>query len=82
MWVSAEGLDFSSNARTVRVKATGHRSVVNGPAIDSKEQLGGYWIIEVDDIDDAVMWARAGPDDDGSRSRAWEDGPYSGQSPL
>ena len=77
VWVSAEGLDFSSNARTVRVK-DGQRSVVNGPATDSKEQLGGYWIVEVDDIDDAVMWAERVPMTNGSvevRALVPEDGP-------
>ena len=55
-WVSGEGYDFSRNARTVRVR-NGERSVEDGPAIDSKPQVGGHWIIEADSMADAVTWA-------------------------
>jgi hypothetical protein len=60
VWVSGEGLDFSSNARTVRVR-DGQRSVENGPANSVTEQLGGFWIIETQSIDEAVRWAEQVP---------------------
>ena len=60
VWVSGEGLDFSSNARTVRVR-DGQRSTENGPANSVREQLGGFWIIETESIDDAVRWAEQVP---------------------
>ena len=65
VWVSGEGLDFSSNARTVRV-SEGNRSVADGPATSATEQLAGFWIIEAGTIDDAVEWAQKVPMTNGS----------------
>jgi hypothetical protein len=65
VWVSGEGLDFSSNAKTVRVNG-GSRTVEEGPAISSTKQLAGYWIIETETIDQAVDWARKVPMTNGS----------------
>jgi hypothetical protein len=59
-WVGGEGLDFSSAAKTVRAN-NGERTVTDGPATNAKEQFAGYWIIEVDDIDEAVKWAKEVP---------------------
>ncbi len=64
-WVSGEGLDFSSNAKTVRV-ANGERTVTDGPYGDAREQLGGLWIIEAETMDAAVRWAQQVPMTDGS----------------
>lgn len=77
-WVSGEGLDYSSSAKTVRVKKDGQRTVADGPATNAKEQFAGYWIIEVDDIDEAVKWAKELPMTEGSvevRALVPEDGP-------
>ena len=35
----------------------GKPSVLNGPYAEIKEQLGGYYVIEVADIDSAIAWA-------------------------
>ncbi len=35
--------------------------VLDGPFIDSKEQLGGYFVIEVPDLDAAITWAARCP---------------------
>lgn len=64
-WVSGEGLDYSSTARTVRV-ADGSRTVTDGPYGSAREQLGGFWIIEARDIDEAVGWAQRVPMTTGS----------------
>jgi hypothetical protein len=45
-----------SAATTVRV-ANGKTQVLNGPYADSKEQLGGYYLIEAPDLDAAISWA-------------------------
>ncbi len=77
VWVSGEGLDFSSNAKTVRV-SDGDRSVADGPATSATEQLGGFWIIEAGTIDEAVGWAQKVPMTNGSievRGLVPEDGP-------
>jgi hypothetical protein len=41
--------------------ATGQRQVQDGPFADSKEQLGGYFVIEVPDLDAALAWAARAP---------------------
>jgi hypothetical protein len=60
VWVSGEGLDFSSNAKTVRVRDA-QRIVEDGPYAPAKEQLAGFWIIDTATIDDAVEWAKKVP---------------------
>ena len=49
-----------SAATTVRV-ANGKSQVLNGPYADSKEQLGGYYMIDVPDLDAALAWAARCP---------------------
>src|SRR6266446_7429023 len=53
-------LQPSSAATTVRV-ANGKPQVLDGPYADTKEQFGGYFIIEVDDLDSALAWAARCP---------------------
>jgi hypothetical protein len=53
-------LQPSSVATTVRI-ADGKSQVLDGPYADSKEQLGGYYIIEVADLDAALSWAARCP---------------------
>jgi hypothetical protein len=53
-------LQSSSAATTVRV-ANGKTQVLNGPFADSKEQLGGYYLIDVPDLDAALAWAARCP---------------------
>ena len=47
-------------ATTVRVR-NGQRELHDGPYADSKEELGGYFIIEVDTLDEALLWAARNP---------------------
>jgi hypothetical protein len=53
-------LQPASTATTVRVE-NGKSQVLDGPYADSKEQLGGYFIIEVPDLDAAISWAARCP---------------------
>ena len=57
---SSNGLRPTSSATTVRV-AKGKTQVLYGPYAESKEQLGGFHIIEVDDLDAAIEWASRSP---------------------
>jgi hypothetical protein len=50
----------SSAATTVRV-ANGKPQVVDGPYVESKEQIGGYYLIDVADLDAAIAWASRCP---------------------
>jgi hypothetical protein len=56
----SKGLHPTSAATTVRV-ANGRAQVLDGPYADSKEQLGGFHIIEVPDLDAAIAWAARSP---------------------
>ncbi|WP_295660185.1 YciI family protein [uncultured Nocardioides sp.] len=58
-WVFAGGLHPIEAATTV--DAQGDRAVVtDGPYVESKEFLGGFWIIEAADLDAALDWAAQG----------------------
>jgi hypothetical protein len=56
----ANRLQASTTATTVRV-AEGKSRVLDGPYADSKEQLGGYYLIEASDLDAAISWAARCP---------------------
>jgi hypothetical protein len=54
------GLQPTSSATTVRV-VNGKTQVLDGPYADSKEQLAGYHIVDVPDLDAAIAWAARCP---------------------
>jgi hypothetical protein len=58
--VGSNRLQQSSAATTVRT-ANGKTSVLNGPYAEVKEQLGGYYMIDVPDLDAALTWAARCP---------------------
>jgi hypothetical protein len=58
-WVFANGLQPASSATVVR-STDGQLSMTDGPYAESKEVLGGFWIIDVPDLDVALEWARKG----------------------
>jgi len=57
---SAEVLQ-QSNATTTITLASGELVVQDGPFADTKEQLGGTFVIDVSDLDAAIDWARQAP---------------------
>ena len=57
---SSTGLEPTSAATTVRV-VNDKAQVLDGPYADSKEQLGGFHIIDVADLDAAISWAARSP---------------------
>lgn len=57
---SSNGLKPTSAATTVRI-ANGKTQVLDGPYADSKEQLGGFHLIDVADLDAAIAWAARSP---------------------
>src|ERR1700757_5148450 len=54
------GLQPTATATTVRTSNDKHQ-ILDGPYADSKEQLGGFHIIEVPDLDAAISWAARSP---------------------
>ena len=53
-------LQPTSAATTVRV-TNGKSQVLDGPYVESKEQIGGYYLIDVPDLDAAISWAARCP---------------------
>jgi hypothetical protein len=58
--IAATGLQPSRTATTVHIQ-DGQRHVQDGPFADTKEQLGGVYIIDVPDLDTALEWAARNP---------------------
>ena len=58
--VGSNRLQPIASATTVRV-ADGRSQVLDGPYADTKEQLGGYYLVEVPDLDAALAWAARCP---------------------
>ncbi|GAA2035601.1 YciI family protein [Agromyces tropicus] len=58
--VSAEVLQPSTNTTTLRLE-DGALQVQDGPFADTKDQLGGTLVLDVDDLDAAIDWARQAP---------------------
>jgi hypothetical protein len=55
-----KGLEPPSTGTTVRLR-DGERIVQDGPYADTKEQLGGFFVIDVPDLDAALDWAARCP---------------------
>ncbi len=58
-WVFAGGLHPADTATVVNAK-DGDVLLTDGPFAEAKEQLGGFWIIQVPDLDAALKWAAEG----------------------
>ena len=58
--VAAEGLNPAGKSARVEVKK-GKRAVVDGPFTESKELVGGFYVVEVPSIDVAIKWALRAP---------------------
>jgi hypothetical protein len=56
VFVDGAGLELPQTATTLRV-VDGKRQVQDGPFAETKEQLGGFYIINVPDLDTALSWA-------------------------
>lgn len=54
--VGGEALEPPTTATTVR-RTSGETLVIDGPFAETKEQLGGYAVIDVPDLDAALVWA-------------------------
>jgi hypothetical protein len=59
--VTAGGLESRATATVVRFDEGGGTTVTDGPFIETKEQLMGFWIIEAGNLDEALAWAQKTP---------------------
>jgi len=55
-FLGGDGLQPTSTATTVRVR-DGERLTTDGPFAETKEQLGGFYLLECKDLDEAIEWA-------------------------
>jgi hypothetical protein len=56
-WVFAGGLYPSSTATVVRAEG-GDILITDGPFVEGKEHIGGFWVIKAPDLDSALDWGR------------------------
>jgi hypothetical protein len=61
VFVGGEGLQPSATATTVRVRDD-ERMLTDGPYAETKEQLGGYYLLDCKDLDEALNWAAQIPE--------------------
>jgi hypothetical protein len=59
--IACEPLENSSAATTIHLREDGERIVTDGPFVASKEQLGGFCLLECADRDEALEWAKKVP---------------------
>lgn len=67
--VGSNVLDSLESATSVQVAPAGERIVTDGPFAETREYLGGYYILDLPDLDAAIDWAARCP---GARSRRVE----------
>jgi hypothetical protein len=91
-FVGSNRLQPISSATTVKV-TNGKQQVLDGPYADSKEQLGGYYLIEAPDLDAAIAWAARCPGSghgtievrpvwEMAASQEWSERPQTAQAPA
>jgi len=52
------GLRPPGSAVSLRVKTPGEVLITDGPYIETKEQIGGFWVLDVPDMEAALTWGR------------------------
>ena len=52
------GLSAASSARSLRAQPDGKVLITDGPYLETKEHIGGFWVLEAADLDEALAWGR------------------------
>lgn len=52
------GLQPARRAVSVRVMSDGKELITDGPYLETKEHVGGFWVLEAADMDEALAWGR------------------------
>ena len=60
-FIAGDGLQPTSEGKTVRGGRDEERVVTDGPFAESKEQVGGFYLLECKDMDEALEWAKKVP---------------------
>jgi hypothetical protein len=56
--IFAGGLSAASNARSLRAQPNGKVLVTDGPYLETKEHIGGFWVLKAADMEEALAWGR------------------------
>jgi hypothetical protein len=59
--IACEPLEHPNEATSIRIAKDGDRTVTDGPFAETKEQLGGFALLECADFDEAMRWAAKVP---------------------
>ena len=54
----AYGLSPASSAKSVRAQPDGKVLTTDGPYLETKEHIGGFWVLDVAGLDEALAWGR------------------------
>jgi hypothetical protein len=65
-FIAGEGLQPSEAGKTVRGGRDSERVVTDGPFAETKEQVGGFYVLECKDLEEAVGWAKRCPISEGA----------------
>jgi hypothetical protein len=52
------GLSPARNAKSLRAQPDGKVLITDGPYLETKEHIGGFWVLETADLDEALAWGR------------------------
>jgi hypothetical protein len=52
------GLQPPRTAKSLRLQSSGKVRITDGPYTESKEHIGGFWVVEAVDLDEALEWGR------------------------
>jgi len=52
------GLEPARRARTIRADRNGGTVITDGPFVEAKEHVGGFWVLECKDIEEALDWGK------------------------
>ena len=52
------GLHPASSAKSLRLQSNGEVLITDGPYLETKELVGGFWVLEAADLDEALAWGR------------------------
>jgi hypothetical protein len=56
--IFAGGLSPASSAKSLRAQPNGEVLTTDGPYLEAKEHVGGFWLLEAADLDEALAWGR------------------------
>ena len=54
----AGGLHPASSAKSLRAQPDGKVLITDGPYLETKEHIGGFWVLEATDVNEALRWGR------------------------